>query len=327
MDFRTILPIYEQDLKIEHQSGVCLIGSCFAEHIGQKLNEIKFKMLQSPFGILYNPFSIAKSLERIITNQPFEKSDLVEHNGLWVSFEHHSRYADLNASLALKKMNDSLNAAHHFLKDAKVLFISLGSAKIYRLKETEQVVANCHKFPAVSFDYALAGKKDIVTTLANAMEKLKDFNPQIHIIYTVSPVRHLKDGFLENQLSKSTLLLAVKALQRGNKNVNYFPSYELLLDDLRDYRFYESDMVHPNKLAIEYIFNYFNQIYFKGSTRVIIQQVQKINKAVNHRPFNLEGAQYQAHLNQTLKKIQDLKSKYPFIFFEKEEIALNNALL
>lgn len=318
-DFRTVLPVLSQEIKIKHQSGVCLMGSCFTEHIGQKLDEAKFKILQNPFGILYNPFSIAQSLERVVTNQPFALGDLVEQNGRWVSFAHHSRYADLDASLALKKMNESLDAAHHFLKKAKVLFISLGTAKLYRLKETNQVVANCHKFPAASFDYFLAEKQDVVDILAQALNALKKFNPALNIIFTVSPVRHLKDGFVENQRSKSTLILAVKDLQEQYDHVGYFPSYELMLDDLRDYRFYESDMVHPNQLAIAYIFDYFDRIYFDENTRNINRQIRKIREAVQHRPFNPAGKAYQTHVKRTLQKIQAFKKEYAFIDFEQEE--------
>ena len=318
-DFRTILPIIAQKIKIEHQSGVCLLGSCFAEHISQKLDDAKFQMLQNPFGILYNPFSIAQSLERMIKNQPFEKEDLVERNGLWLSFAHHSRYADLDASLALKKINKSLDDAHLFLKEAKVLFISLGTANIYRLKSTNQVVANCHKFPASAFDYSLAGKNEIGAILAKAIDSLKVFNPELHIIFTVSPVRHLKDGLLENQLSKSTLLLAVRDLEKQYENVGYFPSYELMLDDLRDYRFYESDLIHPSKLAVEYIFNYFSQTYFESATKSMIQEIQKIRNAVYHRPFNAAGQEYQAHLSRTQQKIQVFKKKHPFVNFRQEE--------
>lgn len=321
-DFRTILPALPQKIQIEHQSGVCLMGSCFTEHIGRKLEESKFSMLQNPFGILYNPFSIAQSLERIVENKPFGKADLVERNGWWVSFAHHSRYADLNAPLALKKMNESLESAHHFLKKAKVLFISLGTAKLYRLKETSQVVANCHKFPASSFDYSLAGKKEVVTVLAQAMTTLKELNPKLNIIYTVSPVRHLKDGFVENQWSKSVLLLAVKELQEQYENVGYFPSYELMLDDLRDYRFYKRDMVHPNELAIDYIFEYFDQVYFNESTRSINRQIRKIQEAVYHRPFNPHGEAYQAHVVRTLQKIKAIQKEFPFIDFEREKKVL-----
>ncbi len=325
-DFRTILPVRPQELKIEHQSGVCLMGSCFTENIGQKLSDAKFKILQNPFGILYNPFSIAQSLERIILNKPFAKSDLVEQNGLWLSFAHHSRFADISPSLALKKINHSLETTHLFLKEASVLFISLGTAKLYRLKETGQVVANCHKFPASTFDHILADQKDIVSILAQARDLLKDFNPQLNIIFTISPVRHLKDGLIENQRSKSTLLLAVESLQQKYQNIGYFPSYELMLDDLRDYRFYESDLVHPNKLAIEYIFNYFDQAYFNESTREIMRQVLKIRNAVTHRPFNPKGQEYQLHLHRTLQRIQALKKKYSFLDFEQEEGQLSSAL-
>ncbi len=318
--FRTILPDVPQDLSITHQSGVCLMGSCFAEHIGDQLEGAKFNLLQNPFGILYNPISIAESLERVVANKSYVISDLVEQSGRWVSFAHHGRFADLDAMLALKKINDSLDAAHHFLKKAKVLFVSLGTAKVYRLKDSGQVVANCHKFPASNFEHLLLAKSDVVTVFAKAINQLKSFNPQLNIIFTVSPVRHLKDGFVENQWSKSTLLLAVKTLQSKFSSVGYFPSYELMLDDLRDYRFYESDLLHPNRLAIEYIFSYFDKLYFDESTRKVIRDVQKIKKATAHRPFAPFGEAYQAHLKRTIQKINEAKKKYPFLDFEEEEV-------
>ncbi len=317
--FRTILPDAPQDLSITHQSGVCLMGSCFAEHIGEQLEGAKFNLLQNPFGILYNPISIAESLERIVANKSYVISDLVEQSGRWVSFAHHGRFADLDATLALKKINESLEVAHRFLKEAKVLFISLGTAKVYRLKESNRIVANCHKFPASNFEHLLLEKSDIVTVFAKAINQLKSFNPQLNIIFTVSPVRHLRDGFVENQWSKSTLLLAVKTLQSKFSSVGYFPSYELMLDDLRDYRFYESDLLHPNRLAVEYIFSYFDKLYFDDATRKVIQDVQKIRKAVEHRPFNPLSEAYQTHLKRTIQKINEAEQQYPFLDFRAEK--------
>ncbi|HHB77838.1 MAG TPA: GSCFA domain protein [Saprospiraceae bacterium] len=317
--FRTILHALSKDLNIQHQSGVCLIGSCFSEHIGHKLDKAKFKVLQNPFGILYNPFSIAKSLQRIITNRPFTQDDLVAHNGLWVSFEHHSRFSDVSRELALKKMNQSLENAHHFLKSAKVIFISLGTAKVYRLKSTKKTVANCHKFPATSFDHSLSEKKEIVAVLAQALQALQTFNPGLNVLFTVSPVRHLKDGFVENQRSKSTLLLAVAKLQEQFTGVDYFPSYEIMLDDLRDYRFYESDLVHPNPLAVDYIFDFFGRTYFDKSTTQLIRHISKIQDAVNHRPFHPASQAYQVFLTQTIQKIATLQAQHPFLDFRKEE--------
>ncbi len=317
--FRTILPNFDGELKINHQTGVCFLGSCFTEHIGRKLQTAKFNILQNPFGILYNPFSIGDGLLRMIDGHPFGKKDLVERNGLWMSFAHHSRFSGLDREKVLEHINQSLIQAHQFLEKAEVLFISLGTAKSYRLKNTQKVVANCHKFPASNFDFFLATTDAVVSALTQVIQKLKVFNPGLQIIFTVSPVRHLKDGLIENQQSKATLLLAVAQLQKQWAHVRYFPSYEIMMDDLRDYRFYAYDRIHPNEEAIDYIFDYFSEAYFTEDTRLLIKKILKINNAISHRPFNKESADYQDFVKSTIEKISELEQQNKFLSFGEEK--------
>ena len=324
--FRTVFPDLATDLKINHQTGVCLIGSCFTENIGRKLEDAKFRTLQNPFGILYNPFSIAESLERIIAHRPFGIEELVERNGLWMSFAHHGRFSGLKSDVVLTHINNSLADAHHFLKEAKVLFISLGTSKSYRLKTTQKVVANCHKFPANTFDYSLSGKEEIVQVLTYSIKSLQVFNPNLKIIFTVSPVRHLKDGFMENQRSKATLLLSVADLQYEFGQVNYFPSYEIMMDDLRDYRFYASDLVHPSQEAIDYIFDRFEESYFDDLTISLMKRIAKIKNAINHQPFNEQSPEYQLFVQSILIKIKALEQEFPFLNFDAEKTILQGRI-
>ena len=316
--FRTELHVASSTLNISYETPICLMGSCFTEHIGGELGHAKIPILQNPFGILYNPFSIANAINRIVDNQSYLEKDLVRQGERWVSFDHHGRFSGLTSGATLESINTAIEEAHEFLKTAKVLFLSLGTANVYRHIKTDSIVANCHKFLAADFNYYLSEKADITQVLAQVMEKLKSFNPTLRVVFTVSPVRHLKDGFVENKLSKATLLLAIAGLRKRDATIQYFPSYEIMMDDLRDYRFYARDSVHPNEEAIEYIFEKFMGKYFDESTRELRSQILKIKESTNHRPFNPNSTAHQLFVNKTIQKIDRLAQKYPKLDFNDE---------
>ena len=251
--FRTEVNIKPSENKISHQSKIMLIGSCFTENIGNKLTERCFKTAQNPFGIVYNPQSICEQIIQLIYNISIEEHELFYQNEQWHSYQFHSRFSHPEKNVALAAMNVSMTNGHTFLKDTNFLILTLGTAKVYEQSESNTVVANCHKTPNNQFAHTMLSAEKIVSLFKTTLNHLLKFNPNIKILFTVSPIRHWKDGAIENQLSKSTLFLATHQLIKDCENAFYFPAYEIMMDDLRDYRFYGYDMLHPSTLAIDYI--------------------------------------------------------------------------
>ena len=303
-DFRTILPLKKSSLSIDYQSKILCIGSCFTQNIGQRLIDYKFSTLLNPFGILYNPLSIKNSLNLLLTDKKYTEEDLFFHQDLWHSFDHHGVFSNPNQSSILSDINTQLKAAQLFLKNTKILILTFGTSNVFIKKSTGNIVANCHKVPNTGFDKRRLSIARIIVELTPILEKLKAVNPDLAIIFTISPVRHLKDGLLENQRSKSTLLLAMEALTQQLPFTHYFPAYELVMDDLRDYRFFEKDMTHPNELAIEYIWKAFQATYFLDSTMDIFKQIKKIVQASLHRPFHPQTNTHQRFVKKQLEKIK-----------------------
>ncbi len=318
-DFRTILPLQKSSLSIDYQSKILCIGSCFTQNIGQRLIAYKFSTLLNPFGILYNPLSIKNSLDRILNEDLYTNNDLFFHQDLWHSFDHHGTFSNPKQQTILAEINTRLTAAHLFLKNTKVLILTFGTSNVFIQKSTGNIVANCHKIPNTEFEKKRYTIPEITESLTPLLARLKKVNPEIEIIFTVSPIRHLKDGLLENQRSKATLLLAVEALTQQFSFAHYFPAYELVLDDLRDYRFFEKDMTHPNELAIEYIWKAFQATYFLDSTMNIFKQIKKIVQASLHRPFHPQISTHQQFVKKQLEKIEQLTQQYPFLEFTKEQ--------
>lgn len=318
-DFRTILPLQKSSLSINYQSPVLCIGSCFTQNIGQRLVDYKFPTLLNPFGILYNPLSIKNSLDRILNEELYTDNDLFFHQDLWHSFDHHGNFSNPQQSTILSEINTRLSAAHQFLKSTKVLILTFGTSNVFIKKSTGNIVANCHKVPNTAFEKRRLSITEIIAALTPVLEKLKAGNPNLEVIFTVSPIRHLKDGLLENQRSKATLLLAIEALTKKFSFAHYFPAYELVLDDLRDYRFFEKDMTHPNELAIEYIWKVFQATYFLDSTMDIFKQIKKIVQASLHRPFHPQTNTHQQFVKKQLEKIEQLTQQNPFLEFTKEQ--------
>lgn len=318
MEFRTPVEV-KSNFKIQPHSKLLLLGSCFAESIGDLLSASKFNVVINPFGILYNPDSIVQCLTWLLDDKSFDASHLFEYQGVWNSFYHHSRFSSLKKEEMLSDINNALHNASHQLKKADYLVITLGTAWVYQLKSTGQIVSNCHKVQANEFNRYRMSVDDVVNRLSEVMNLIIQANPQIRIIFTVSPVRHIKDGLVENQLSKSTLVLAIHQLLDKYNQATYFPSYEILMDDLRDYRFYASDMVHPSDFAVNYIWEKFLSAYMEKPTIAFIHQIDKINKAVLHRPFQPGASSHQIFLKKQLELIEQVKAQYPFVTLDAEK--------
>lgn len=325
-EFRTSLPTPTSPVRIHHEKQLFCMGSCFAEHIGQRLRQYKFSTVLNPFGIIYNPISIQIGLAMLQNDFHFTEKNIFHHQGLWHSYYHHGSFSSLSSSELMEHVEYSLQNARKALQNTDCLLLTLGTAFVFIHRKLGEVVANCHKLPAQEFNRRRLSVKEIVNALAPIFQQLKAQRPELDIILTVSPVRHLRDGFVENQRSKATLILALDELCQQLDFVHYFPAYELLLDDLRDYRFYAADMLHPAPLAIDYIWNYFGETFFDKTTQSINKQIEKIQKATQHRPFHPQSAEHQQFISNQLEKIQTLQQQYPFLNFKEERAALEQQL-
>jgi len=327
MEFRTTIDIPVSDLRIDHQSNLMMFGSCFAQNIGQLAESSKFNVNVNPFGILYNPLSVSNVIRRIVNGTLLTNEELKQCNGIYTSFMHHGDFSALQADEALSKMNTSLLSATDDLRKMNILVVTFGTAYVYRLNETGEVVSNCHKFPASDFVRSRLSVDEVVNDWQNLIPELMQINPSLNIIFTVSPIRHWKDGAHENQLSKSTLLLAIDALSKQYDQIHYFPSYEILMDELRDYRFYAEDMMHPSQTAINYIWDLFANTYFDEKTRSVIRLWNGIHQALQHRPFNPDAESYKQFLRQTLLKLEAFQDNYPYLNCGEEIQSLKSQLL
>jgi GSCFA family len=308
------------DTKIVHQDKLFLIGSCFTENIGSKLKQHKFSVLENPNGILFNPVSIAKSITSYIENKQYTQADLFFQNEIWNSWEHHTRFSDVDVNVCLDRINESQHQAHQFLKTADWIFITLGSAFVYEL-ESKQVVANCHKVPTDKFNKKLLAVEDVLSVLDNVMHRIFMFNANAKIIFTISPVRHLRDGFVENNRSKAVLIQAVHHLVNKFNKLFYFPAYELVIDDLRDYRFYAEDMVHPNYAATNYVWDKLVDCCIDEKAIELMKQINEINAAINHKSFNPTTEAHKKFKVNVLKKIETMQLNHPYLNLT-EEIAI-----
>jgi hypothetical protein len=316
--FRTVVPMQSSSDKVSYKSSSLLVGSCFTENIGSKLNWYKFPTIVNPFGITYNPASVKTSLERLISGIPYKAGDLHEHDGLYFSFDHHSRFSDQDPHTCLQKINDSFNEGRSTLEKASHLFITFGTSYFYILKSDNQIVSNCHKIPDGEFIRKRLNVEEIVSDYKRLINSLLNINPSVKLIFTVSPIRHWKDGAHENQLSKAVLFLAIDELCREFDALHYFPAFELMMDELRDYRFYEEDMIHPNKIAVEFIWKRFVESFVDNDTQRIMLEIEKIRSAVQHRPFNTSTESFRKFVHQQIKKIEQVSDSYPELDLSEE---------
>jgi len=313
--YRTIIEPKSSDYKIGYETPVLFLGSCFTENIGNKMLELKFPTLVNPFGVQYNPSSVRTSLEILLDKRDFNEDDLHFYNNQWLSFYHDTEFSNSDKEACLNNINNSVNAARKRLQNASYLIITFGTAWAYQYRETGNIVSNCHKIPAKEFDRVRLSVEDIFVQWAKLLNRIEDLNPDLKVIFTVSPVRHWKDGAVQNQLSKSTLILAINQIIKIFDNVEYFPAYEIMMDDLRDYRFYADDMLHPSKVAVDYIWDYFTKTYFEAQTTSLIKEVKKLVVAENHRPFNKDSDDYKIFLENIQNTKKALVSKHPFLKF------------
>jgi len=322
--------------QINYRHKIFLIGSCFTEHIGNALEELKFSVLQNPNGILFDPASVCKSLVSYIENRRYTEGDLFRLNEVWNSWEHHSRFSNIDSDACLQYINESQQRAHAFLKEADWVVITLGSSFSYHLTELAKPesgtlkeaghfaaglpVANCHRAPAQWFNKHLLGIDETVAMLDNTYHRLLRFNPKLNIIFTVSPVRHIRDGVIENNRSKARLLESVHHLVNKFNRLYYFPAYELVIDVLRDYRFYDIDLVHPNYMATEFVLEKFIAASMDEEAEKLIPEIKKIVTARKHKAFQPETKAHLQFLRSHFEKANQLQAKYPFLDLKNELI-------
>lgn len=304
--------------KISYTDKIIFIGSCFSEEIGKQMSDLKFNVLQNPNGILYDPLSIAAALGSYIENKKYKADDLFFLNELWHSWQHHSVYSGFNKENVLSNINQSQSAAHQFLKNVSWLIITPGTTYKYFLKKSGEPVANCHKAPSHFFEKKLLAIDEIIFALSNVILQLQSFSPKLKIIFTISPVRHIKDGVVENNRSKARLIEAIHYLKDNINNTFYFPSYELIIDVLRDYRFYKNDYVHPTETATAFVFDKFCETYFDESSLKLLEEIHSILLAKNHKPFHKESGAYKKFQSAQLEKIKSISKRFPSIDFSNE---------
>lgn len=323
MKFHSEFAIKKMEQPITHHHSILLIGSCFTENIGALLSHSKFKVLENPSGILFNPISVVDALRMYIHRELITANSLFTCNECWHSWRHHSRYSGITPNEAVQKINQSTQAAHQYLKQADYLFITLGSSWVYQLTDKAvgasvgTTVANNHKAPSNWFEKKLLCSNEIIDLFKGLLEELCAFNPHLQVIFTISPVRHLREGMIENNRSKAALIQAVHTLVEDNEHLYYFPAYELVIDDLRDYRFYSEDLVHPNYHATQYVWEKFILACIHADTQKLLPKISEINLAYQHLPFNAATQLHQAFLKKYEIITSQLMEQHPEINFEK----------
>ncbi len=317
--FRTEVKVNLYPFRLNYETPVLFCGSCFAENIGGIMQSYKMPVLVNPNGVVYNPLSVAKVISNVLHGREYSEADLNHRNGVWFSFDHYTRFSSASKDDCLLKINAVSRKANDFIKNAKIIAITFGTARVYRLLPTEQVVANCHKIPAKEFIHTLLTVDEIVSEWSKLMDDILSEFPAMRFLFTVSPIRHWKDGAIGNQLSKAILTVAVHKLISLYPNVAYyFPGYEIMMDDLRDYRFYDTDMLHLSQLAVDYIWQKFSDVLIDGQSLLIAEQVHKIQQALSHRPVNPNSEEFKRFVEITISQIENLIVKYPFLNFDEE---------
>ena len=325
--FRTVVNVKPYPFSIDYDTPTMLLGSCFTENIGATMVSRKFPVLVNPFGVIYNPISVNLVLKQIMRGKSYGSDELMQHNNQWISLNHHTSFSNPNQAECLEGINLSLSNAHNFWQKTQRLIITFGTARVFYLAKTGKPVANCHKIPAKEFTRKLLTVEEIVDVWQMEFEAIFREKPNLKVILTVSPVRHWKDGAEGNQLSKATLILAINRLiELFPSNLVYFPAYEIVMDDLRDYRFYTNDMLHPSPLAVEYIWGKFRQSLIPPSAQQLMGEVEKITQAVNHKPLNTQTEEFKQFVKSTLHRIKEIGQRNSNIDFTCEVNLLNKYL-
>jgi len=315
MNFSTKVPVDKYSNPIDYSSKIMSLGSCFAENMAKKFDYFKFKNYVNPFGIIFNPISIENLVNRAVNKIEFTEKDIFFHNDLWHCHEVHSVLSDTSSQLIVQNLNRIL---HHFrtqIIEASHFILTYGTSWVYRHKESNKIVANCHKVTQNQFDKEILSIETIEKSIKNTINLIQKVNPNCNFIFTISPVRHIKDGFVENQLSKAHLISALHSSNFQLPTSSYFPSYEIMMDELRDYRFYADDMLHPSQSAIDYIWIKFFENYVSESQFGLMNQVCEIQRALKHRPFNPTSESHQKFLANLEAKIDQLQQQLPFLKF------------
>jgi hypothetical protein len=322
MKLQTQIPLQKAKNQIDYSSHILLLGSCFSENIGAKFSYFKFRNTQNPLGILFHPLAIERMISRAVQNELYTQEDLFYHNERWHCFDAHSDLSDISKEKVLEDLNAALLETREKLLSTTHIIITLGTAWVYEYKKTGSVVANCHKVPQKEFDKHLLTVDEITASLQRTLEQIEPINTIAQVVFTISPVRHLKDGFVENQRSKAHLITALHNLlsvpplgARGLRGL-YFPSYEIMMDELRDYRFYGADMVHPNELAIDYIWEKFQEVWIVDEAKEVVKKIDDIQRGLNHIPFNSESEQHQKFKKSLNHKIKILQQEFSFMKFK-----------
>ena len=315
MELQTRVDIKKGESLIDYHSNLILLGSCFAENIGDKLSYYKFRSSVNPFGILFHAKAIETFLFMATQQEEYAEEDIFFYNEQWHSFDAHSSLSSPDKLELLFNLNNGLINAYQRLKSATHIIITLGTSWVYRLKQLDMIVANCHKVPQKEFDKSLLSVDDNLKSLQTSVALLKSVNPKVKIIFTVSPVRHIKDGSVENTVSKSNLLIAVYNITKSHEDLDYFPSYEIMMDELRDYRFYKEDMIHPTSLAVDYIWQKFKDSWISEGSGQMMKNIEDIQKGMAHKPFNPDSEAHKSFLQKLEVKKQDISANYPHIRF------------
>lgn len=325
-NFRTTFSIASISNKISYENKILSIGSCFSQHIAERLQWHKFSIYTNPFGITYNPLSIVSGLERILENKNYTETELFFQNELWNSFDHHSDFSNTTKDTTLASINKSLVTSRHFLLQAETIIITLGTAYIYQLKESNQIVNNCHKVAENKFNHVLLSAEKIVLLFSEVIKKISLENNRVNFIFTVSPVRHRNLTAEKNTLSKANLIVACHELCQRFEGCQYFPAYELMMDDLRDYRFYNADMIHPNEIAIDYIFEKFVTAAVAENSLHMMKLVAQLKSNLAHRPRNPLSENHKKFLQQQLLLMNKIAAENIFIPFDAEKILIEQQL-
>jgi hypothetical protein len=312
---QTQLPLEIQSPLIDYSSKLVLLGSCFAENIAEKFSYYKFQNEVNPLGVLFHPIAILDLLTRAHENNPYSEKDIFFSNGCWQSFQSHSRLNSISQTEILDHLNKALKSTQDQLKNASHVILTFGTAWVYEHIQSKTIVANCHKQPQKEFEKSILSIDQLQDTFNSIISILKSFNPKVTVVFSISPVRHLKDGFVENNLSKAHLITALHSVINTTENTHYFPSYELLMDELRDYRFYKQDMVHPNQIAIDYVWEKFQPIWIDADVNPIMQEVNQLQKGFAHKPFNPLAEEHAIFLSSLAKKAKAMESRFPFMKF------------
>jgi hypothetical protein len=315
MTFQTSIPIQKSDFLINYSSKLVSFGSCFAENMSDKFDYFKFQNTTNPFGIIFNPISLEKIILRSLHKKYFTENDIFYHNEAWNCFEVHSELSNPNKTELLTTLNQLIDSTNGHLEKATHCLITLGTSWVYKHIESDEIVANCHKVPQKLFTKELLSAADIEASLKRIVSKIQVVNPNCKFIFTISPVRHGKDGFVENNVSKSHLITALYQFLSNTTSSIYFPSYEIMMDELRDYRFYAEDMLHPNQTAIDYIWMKFSENYINENEFETMQHVSEIQKSLNHRPFNPNSESHIKFQDNLKQKINTIVAKYPEMKF------------